>query len=386
MEIQDKYSWELYGQGSYLLKTITTEDGGEVRRIVDYPLKDDKQWRFTEITEDKDGYEDTDGWNLTDKEQEEIKNYIRNVLKPSDLYEENEETKIQEKYLWTKDSDDSYLLAEERDDEEGVIRYYRVQYPIEEDNGWHFIITTEDINSTELKDCKWEDLRILDENEKELIKNYIKNILKPNNLVKQSEENKMENMKILNVAVPTELADEVMNIISRFEGVPVDKECSDDISKAENQAEVLSLKEKINLLEEKCEDSKLLVQAILRESKDEDNFQDIFNACFSKELAKEYGVEEYIEQQKYKVSKVTAIQKREIEVLVLEKDDDYSNAEGILEDMNSDEIENLFDNTMDIEYRYEEGNTVADNMTKEQVRNSYSSEELIIADDCQDVF
>ena len=73
-------------------------------------------------------------------------------------------------------------------------------------------------------------------------------------------------------------------------------------------------------------------------------------------------------------------------VLVLEKDDDYSNAEGILEDMNSDEIENLFDNTMDIEYRYEEGNTVADNMTKEQVRNSYSSEELIIADDCQDVF
>ena len=50
------------------------------------------------------------------------------------------------------------------------------------------------------------------------------------------------------------------------------------------------------------------------------------------------------------------------------------------------EIENLFDNTMDIEYRYEKGNTVDCDMTKEQVRNRYSSEELIIADDCQDVF
>lgn len=214
----------------------------------------------------------------------------------------------------------------------------------------------------------------------------IRNLIKPSDLYEEREEDKMENMKILNVAVPTDLTDEVMSIISRYEGVPVDTNCSNDISKAENQAEILSLKEKIDLLEEKCEDSKLLVQAILRESKDEDNFQDIFNACFSKELAKEYGVEEYIEQQKYKVSKVTAIQKREIEVLVLEKDDDYSNAEGILEDMNSDEIENLFDNTMDIEYRYEEGNTVDCDMTKEQVRNRYSSEELIIADDCQDVF
>lgn len=287
MEIQDKYTWELYGQGSYLLKTIATEDCGEIRRIVDYPLKDDNQWRFTEITEDKDGYEDTDGWNLTDKEQEEIKNYIRNVLKPSDLYEE-------------------------------------------------------------------------------------------------SEENKMENMKILNVAVPTDLADEVMSIISRYEGVPVDKECSDDV----NQSEIISLKEQNEKLQENFDDAKNVIQTILKELNgyDKDIFRPVFEACFDEESAKKYGVEEYIEQQKYKVSKVTAIQKREIEVLVLEKDDDYSNAEGILKDMNSDEVENLFDNTMDIEYRYEEGNTVDCDMTKEQVRNRYSSEELIIADDCQDVF
>ena len=349
------FLWESYGQGSYLLDRIPTGDGGEIRRIVEYPLRDDNQWRFNEITEDKDGYEDTDGWNLTIEEENQLKYYIRKVLNPSDLYEENEKTKIQNKYLWTKDSDDSYLLAEERDDEEGVIRYYRVQYPIEEDNSWHFIITTEDINSTELKDYKWEDLRILDENEKELIKNYISNILKPNNLVKQSEENKMESMKILNVAVPTDLADEVMNIISRYDGIPVDKECSDDVK----QAEIIILKRQNEKLQENFDDAKTVIQSILRElnSYDKDIFQPVFEACFDEESAKKYGVEKYIKQ-KYVVTKVRAIQRNEIEVLVLEKADGYLNAESVLENLATYEIENLFSDSTDTDYSYEEIRTV----------------------------
>ena len=280
------FLWESYGQGSYLLDKIPTGNGGEIRRIVEYPLRDDNQWRFSEITEDKDGYEDTDGWNLTDKEQEELKNYIRNVLKPSDLYEE-------------------------------------------------------------------------------------------------SEENKMENMKTLNVAVPTDLADEVMSIIQRFEGLPVGGEYLDDV----NQSVITSLKEQNEKLQKNFDEAKAIIQTILKELNgyDADIFQPVFEACFDEESAKKYGVEKYIKQ-KYVVTKVRAIQRNEIEVLVLEKADEYLNAESVVENLPTYEIENLFSDSMDVDYSYEELNRVLEDATKEDIRNRYSSEELIIDDDCQDVF
>lgn len=193
----------------------------------------------------------------------------------------------------------------------------------------------------------------------------------------------MEDMKILNVAVPTELADEVMNIITRFEGVPVDKECSDDV----NQSEIISLKEQNEKLQENFDDAKNIIQTILRELNgyDIDTFKPIFEACFDEESAKKYGVEEYINQ-KYIVTKVRAIQRNEIEVLVLEKADGYLNAESVVENLPTYQIENLFSDSMDTDYSYEEIRTVVEDATKEDIVNRYSSEELIIADDCQDVF
>lgn len=297
-----EYLWEPYGQGSYLLDKMPHGDGGEIRRYVEYPLKDDDIWRFNEVTEEKDGYEDTDGWTLSETEENEIKSYIRDVLKPNDLYEE-------------------------------------------------------------------------------------------------SEEKKMREMTVLSFGVPSELAEEVKSIVSRFEGVPVETDFKGDqnpldvaeierlTTENENLKNVLKNEhEVVNNLSDKYNDAKSIIQALLHEISDIDNFDNIFEAVFSKKKAKEYEVDNYIKE-KYKVTKVKATKTITTNIYVLEKDNDNSYPEGVLENADEDLIDGYFGNYNDEnEYEFEERSVSAEGLTEDQVRNRYSQEQLFTANDCNDIW
>jgi len=298
-----EYLWQPYGQGSYLLDKMPHGDGGEIRRYVEYPLKDDDIWRFNEVTEEKDGYEDTDGWTLSETEENEIKSYIRDVLKPSDLYEE-------------------------------------------------------------------------------------------------SEEKEMEEMTVLSFGVPNELAEEVKSIVSRFEGVPVDTNFKGDqnpldVAKIERlttenenlRNELNKGHEVVNNLSDKYNDAKSIIHALLHEISDINNFDNIFEAVFSKEKAKEYEVDNYIKE-KYKVTKVKATKTITTNIYVLEKDNDNSYPAGVLENADEDLIDKYFGNYYDDknEYEFEEERVSAEGLTEDQVRSRYSQEQLFTANDCSDIW
>lgn len=298
-----EYLWKSYGQGSYLLGRMPYRDGGEVRRYVEYPLKDGDKWRFNEVTEEKDGYENTNEWALFETEENEIKSYIRDVLKPNDLYEE-------------------------------------------------------------------------------------------------SEEREMREMTVLSFGVPNDLVDEVKSIVSRFEGVPVDTNFKGDqnpfdvaeierlTKENENLKNEQNYEHKVaNNLSDKYNDAKSIIQTLLHEISDIDNFDNIFEAVFSKEKAKEYEVDKYIKE-KYKVTKVKATKTITTNIYVLEKDNDNSYPEGVLENADEDLIDGYFGNYYDEEheYEFEEKSVSAEGLTEDQVRSRYSQEQLFTANDCDDIW
>lgn len=297
-----EYLWQPYGQGSYLLDKMPHGEGEEIRRYVEYPLKDDDVWRFNEVTEN-DVYEATDEWTLSETEENEIKSYIRNVLKPSDLYEESEEVKMKEQ-------------------------------------------------------------------------------------------------TVLSFGVPSELVEEVKSIISRFEGVPVDTNFKGDqnpldvaeIERLTTENENLRNElnkghEVVNNLSDKYNDAKSIIHALLHEISDINNFDNIFEAVFSKEKAKEYEVDNYIKE-KYKVTKVKATKTITTNIYVLEKDNDNSYPEGVLENADEDLIDGYFGNYCDEEheYEFEERSVSAEGLTEDQVRSRYSQEQLFTANDCNDIW
>lgn len=301
-----EYLWESYGQGSYLLHKMSYEDGGKLRRYVEYPLKDDDVWRFNEVIEANNGYKVTDEWNLTDKEREEIKNYIRNVLKPSDLYEE-------------------------------------------------------------------------------------------------SEEKKMSEMTVLSFGVPNDLVDELKSIVSRFEGVPVDTNFKGDqnpfdvaeIERLTTENENLKNDinrghETVNNLSDKYSDAKDFITDFVQyqyDRLDSEDFALFFNKFFfSEDKIREYNLSEYVPE-RYKLTKVKAIQTNEIEIVVLQKEDDNYNADTILFNTREEEVEGFFDSySVESSYEFEEKDTLADNLTKEQVMDRYSQSEIFTSKDCENIW
>lgn len=86
----ENYLWLPYCNSAYVLKDETDiEKNMKNTYVVEYPIKYDNIWRFVVETEDlKTNETETDSWELDAKEIDEIKNYIRTILKPSDFYEE----------------------------------------------------------------------------------------------------------------------------------------------------------------------------------------------------------------------------------------------------------------------------------------------------------
>lgn len=85
------FMFEPWCEGGYAVYkeniSIDPNTNGTNCYIVEYPIKGNSEWYFSITTEDKDGYAETSNWNLEENKKEYIKEYIRNVLKPSDLYE-----------------------------------------------------------------------------------------------------------------------------------------------------------------------------------------------------------------------------------------------------------------------------------------------------------
>lgn len=69
-----------YGDGSLMLFEFE-DDKGTGWAGLDYPISSDPNWRFWVIFEDKDGYDETYKWVLTDEEKENIKRYSEHYIK-----------------------------------------------------------------------------------------------------------------------------------------------------------------------------------------------------------------------------------------------------------------------------------------------------------------
>ncbi len=392
-----EYLWQPYGQGSYLLDKMSHGDGGEIRRYVEYPLKDDDVWRFNEVTEEKDGYEDTDGWTLSETEENEIKSYIRNVLKPNDLCETNKDS-WSDKYFWDKVYDGNYMLEYVENTDTRIVRH-EVNYPIKGDtDGWHFF-TSKTINGEDMDFDSWD----LPTEEQERIKSYIRDVLKPNDLYEESEVEKMKEQTVLSFGVPSELVEEVKSIISRFEGVPADVNFKGDqnpldvaeIERLTKENEDLKNElnkghETVNNLSDKYSDAKDFITDFVQyqyDRLDSEDFALFFNKFFfSEDKIREYGLSEYVPE-RYKLTKVKAIQTNEIEIVVLQKEDDNYNADTILFNTREEEVEGFFDSySVESSYEFEEKDTIADNLTKEQVMDRYSQSEIFTSKDCENIW
>lgn len=311
---------------------------------------------------------------------------------------------IKEKYIFQLKCCGRYLLKKEKIEPFEELQEYRnfyVDYPstcYSEDMEWHFFTTIMSLNDgTEHHDnLDWE----LNFEEQERIKSYIRNVLKPNDLYEESEEREMREMTVLSFGVPNDLVDEVKSIVSRFEGVPVDANFKGDqnpldvaeierlTKENENLKNEQNYEHKVaNNLSDKYNDAKSIIQTLLHEISDIDNFDNIFEAVFSKEKAKEYEVDNYIKE-KYKVTKVKATKTITTNIYVLEKDNDNSYPEGVLENADEDLIDGYFGNYYDEEheYEFEEKSVSAEGLTEDQVRSRYSQEQLFTANDCNDIW
>ena len=300
-------------------------------------------------------------------------------------------------YLWMLVDDGHYVLEYVENTKTRIIRH-ELNYPINENkNGWCFF-TGKYMDGEAFKREEWD----LPTEEQKEIKNYIRNVLKPSDLYEESEGKKMEDMKILNVAVPSDLADEVMSIVARFEGVPVEG----DINLSAQQELEVCKADKENLLKELklandrvyktnqdfidlLDDATICIQSIIDDIKkdfDADCFKTFMNK-FTDEQIERYGLEKYKEE-KYKITRVKAIKTITTEILVLEKDNDDSNPEGVLEEAEDFQIDGYFDSSYNCEseYDYEEQNVVTEGKTKEEIVKCYSQESVFYADDCEDIW
>ena len=293
-------------------------------------------------------------------------------------------------YLWMLVDDGHYVLEYVENTKTRIIRH-ELNYPINENkNGWCFF-TGKYMDGEAFKREEWD----LTDEEQEEIKNYIRNVLKPSDLYEESEGKKMEDMKILNVAVPSDLADEVMSIVARFEGVPVSDsinfsaEQELEVCKADKENLLIELqtnKETITRLNDKFDNARALIETMVAYQKNNLNKEDFANwfKIFSDAQIELYGLQAYREV-KYKVTRVKATKTIEADILVLEIDDDVADAENVLDWADKSQVDGYFEEG-DASYDFKEMVVRDDDLTKEDVLNRYSQESVFYADDCEDIW
>lgn len=240
-------------QSGVLLMHEYEEDSNHFRYLVQYPnMNTSNDIYYTEWDFKREEINSCSSceWELDDKEKEEIKNYIRKVIKPKDYCE----------YEFKQHYDDGFIVKSIYDDAPYCYTDYIVFFPTKEDrNEWYFAIHISNNDNFTTKD--WD----ISDTEAEYLKDYIRNKLKPRNLC-ESEEKEMENT-ILNVSVPSDVAEEVMSIISRYEGVPVGNSLQNVTDEFE-QTKALTVSEYYRLKDvmidkteelEQCEEDKKIV-------------------------------------------------------------------------------------------------------------------------------
>lgn len=239
------------------------------------------------------------------------------------------------------------------------------------------------------------------------------------NLMKeQGKENNMENMTKIYVAVPTNLSEEVMSIISRYDGVPLAGDVSFDI-----QMENEMLKEKITELEknvnltavqelEVCkrdkeiitneyhkqvslrdevqrkleyieEDAKLILQGICSDFTDKLSKEDFakFMSKFTDDQLDRYELQGFIPEKKYEVISVDVTMEKTatIKVVVPEGMDIDTYLNEI-----ADECANALEDFCDGEekdFSFMQGNTLDSDVDANYVRYAYSQEDLFYTED-----
>lgn len=250
----EKYLFKKEFPGRYCLIEDNTDEHITRKYCVDYPSvndDDDLNWSFF-LLEMYGTCADVRDWNISKDKQEEIKNYIRIVLKPDDYNE----------YDFINDIRGRVRVKSIEID--GGYEDYYVDYPCKEEgiDNWKFYIGKDNKSTNgEFVTEPW----IISDLEADYLKDYIRNKLKPINLC-ESEEKEMENT-ILNVSVPSDLAEEVMSIISRYEGVPVESSLQNVTDEFE-QTKALTVSEYYRLKNvmidktkelEQCEEDKKIV-------------------------------------------------------------------------------------------------------------------------------
>ena len=326
-----EYLWKQYYEGNYVLEEIEKTDTRSVCHEVNYPIKEDKNgwFFFTAIHDANEDYQ-TEGWHLTEEEQEEIKDYIRNVLKPSDLYEESEVKNMENRiaFVIPKDKQDSVrtvlrcMLGEDYLEDDMIYDEYEAVIAERDDLAKSLRDMEGKINSNalqELEVCKAD---------KEILANELR----------QANFRADENKRVLG-----DLLDDVTMCIQSI--------CDD----MQNTLDRYAFKE--------------------------------FMKKFTDEQIVTYGLEKHIEEEKYRVTRVRVTKEIQTDILVLEKDDENADAELVLDGAVSSEISPYFDDNNDYEeYSFEEREVVAEDCTKDEILNRYSQEELFCDSDCEDVW
>lgn len=252
-----------------------------------------KDWVFEAVIVPENENEENEyvEWYLSESEQEVIKDLVR---------KENPEDLVQFEFL---DWGASNYLVYKKYLNNKEIRYITA-YPTKEKlSKWLFYCEVDkEEGNYELEDWK------LGEDRQETIKYYICNVLKPSDLYEERKETDMkEGYENLNVAVPKEYATEVMNIITRYDGIKVPPTTDQDCASCEMNSQITELNDlNVNLRKSASE----LIKHILEEIKGEmdyEIYEDMLRTL-TKEQINEFGLQEYevkpkVVKTKYKVTK-----------------------------------------------------------------------------------
>lgn len=395
--VQDRFMFHLEFSGRYLMKEEMRKPFEEVREYrnyyVDYPSNTDPKdinWHFFSMIKDADsGIEHNDclDWDISEKDQEEIKSYIRTVLKPNDYNEFNFVNDISGR-----------VRVKSIEVDGGYVDYY-VDYPCKQEGieNWKFYIG-KDNNTTngEFVTENWDISNL----EAEYLKSYIRNVLKPSDLC-ESEEKEMENT-IISVAVPSEVAEEVMSIISRYEGVPVEKN-SPNVADEFEQTKELTVSEYDRMKDvmidktkelEQCEtDKKIVVDELfnakekthriinniltaLKEAEQNEMLEEALS-YLSDEDIKYFDLEKWKEE-KYDIVTVEVTQTRTKEIKVVVPHDSYSESDidNFIERDCCNSLDDIFNDVDEYEYEFSSHSSYDSNLTAKEIAREYGVDKL----------
>ncbi len=210
-----KYLFKKEFPGRYLLREVPVIEGEKYRAYyVDYPSTNDDDnlnWSFFSMLCDNEKDYDCEDWGISKGRQEEIKNYIRTVLKPDDYNE----------YDFVNDIRGRVRVKSIEID--GGYEDYYIDYPCKEEGikEWKFYIGKDNKRTNgEFVSEPWDISNL----EAEYLKNIIRNELKPSDLC-ESEEKEMvrdedlrgRNLKNrLVLVIPEEKHDYISRIVSEI--------------------------------------------------------------------------------------------------------------------------------------------------------------------------